>query len=367
MKHDKHMACFSVYNKADMTDSIQYLRLKRQNLIERGSAEEYEKLFRLMSPVPTLFWTTPGEPPVIQYRTGFDDRAYNNGNRSDRTIIKGRFRGGSVGYIYSDELPLFMAAYKKEISRFSENDNVVLETLRSEGAMNIEMIKEITGLLSKHISASLQKLQKAFIVFEDQVDSEWDRSWYILEDEFSDRDFCQYTKEEAVREVIMRFAHLNVFFDETMVKSFTRLSQRDIKNGMASLTATGKLVHREIAGKSGYILAEDEGEIESCRGEIPDKTYILDLNDYLVRSNESELKGRYNPEPYKTLHYIMRRGEIIGIIAGRFSFGPNELEDVRLDVGGDEKKRYLDSIGEALGTIYDPLESPLQRFCGERL
>ena len=189
-----------------------YLSLKRQNLIERDENADYEKLFRLMSPVPTLYWTAPGEPPVIQHRHDVDDRTLNNYNRANRTIIKGRFRGGNVGYIYADELPLFMAAYKKEIKRFSEHDFIVLETLRNEGAMNIAMIKEITGLLSKYIAASLQKLQKAFIVFEDQVDGERDRAWYILKDEFYDTDFAKFTKEQAMAEVILRFAYLKCIF-----------------------------------------------------------------------------------------------------------------------------------------------------------
>ena len=91
-----------------------YLSLKRQNLIERNDNADYEALFRMMSPVPTLFWTTPGEPPLIQHRFNIDDRTLNNYNRANRNIIKGRFRGGNVGYIYTDELPLYMTAYKKK-------------------------------------------------------------------------------------------------------------------------------------------------------------------------------------------------------------------------------------------------------------
>jgi len=79
-----------------------HLSLKRQNLIEKKEDADYERLFRLMSPVPTLFWTAPGEPPLIQHRVDIDDKTLNNYNRANRNIIKGRFRGGSVGYIYKD-------------------------------------------------------------------------------------------------------------------------------------------------------------------------------------------------------------------------------------------------------------------------
>ncbi|MBN2655604.1 MAG: hypothetical protein JXR86_00985 [Spirochaetales bacterium] len=345
-----------------MIQSINYLRLKRQNLLDGHKAMEYEELFRLMSPVPTLFWATPGEPPVIQYRTDVDDRKLNDHRRSDRTIIKGRFRGGSVGYIFADELPLFMAAYRKDVSLYNSHDLAVLNVLRTEGPMNIEMIKEITGLLSRQISASLQKLQKAFVVFEDQVDSEWDRSWYLLEDEFSHMDLNAFSREAALGEVIKRFVFLNVFAHETMIKSFTRLPNRDIKQALSSLAEEGILLQKEVPGTVGYILADDEDEILSCRGVIPDETYILDLNDYLVRSEELLLKDRFNPGPHKTLHYIMKQGDFIGIVSGRFCFGPNELENVILDVTEKEKKEFRSDIEKAIEKVYPPHETVLRRY-----
>lgn len=345
--------------------SARYLSLRRQNLVERKEDADYERLFRRMSPVSTLFWTEPGAPPLIQYRHYIDDKTLNNYNRANRTIVKGRFRGGNVGYIYADELPLFLAAYKKEIRRFSQNDFTVLETLRNEGAMNIAMIKEITGLLSKHISASLQKLQKAFIVFEDQVDNEWDRAWYILEDEFHNVDFDEYTREQAICKVILHFAYLNAFFDESMIKSFTKFANKDIKNAISSLLESGKLSEAATDTKQGYILKKDLDEILSCGDAIPDDIYILDLNDYLVRSNEAELKERFNPAPYKTLHYIMKRGEFIGILVGRFSFGPNELEDVMLDIDDKDKTKFRARIEAAIEEVYDPHQTLLLRYCGE--
>ncbi len=346
-------------------NSAIYLSLKRQNLIERDVNADYEKLFRLMSPVPTLFWTAPGEPPLIQHRHDIDDRTLNNYNRANRTILKGRFRGGNVGYIYVDELSLFMAAYKKEIKSFSHNDVIVLETLKNEGAMNIAMIKEITGLLSKHISASLQKLQKAFIVFEDQVDNENDRAWYILEDEFQDYELDKYSKEQAIAEVIYRFAYLNMFFDESMVKSFTKFTNKDIKASLSSLVQSGRIIEAEAGGKIGYVLKEDIDEITFCLKEIPDDIFILDLNDHLVRSNEESLKQRFDPAPYKTLHYIMKQGEFIGVLVGRFTFGPPELEDVMLDLPVEQMLAFRQRIVKAVEEKYDPHQTLLLRYCGE--
>ncbi len=344
---------------------IQYLMLKRQNLIGRDDNVDYEKMFRTMSPVPTLFWTTPGEPPTIKHRFNIDDITLNGYNRANRTIIKGRFRGGSVGYIYADELPLFMSAYKKDISTFTEVDDIVLRTIKYEGAMNIHMIKEITGLLSKHIAASLQKLQKAFIMFEDQVDNEWDRAWYILDEEFEEIDLTKYSKEDALSEVVLRFAYLNVFFDESMVKSFTKFTNKDIKNTITKLLEEGKIVEAIVDERKGYIQKEDLDEVKKCTDSIPDDIYILDLNDHIVKSNEIELKERFNPKPFKTLHYIMKKGEIIGALTGAFRFGPYDLEDVIVDLPVEDmlssKQRIIDEIEKK----YDPHTTLLKRYCGE--
>jgi len=203
--------------------SVRYLMLKRQHFIEKADEAEYEKLFRFLSPVHTKFWIVPGSPPVIEHRTRTNDFALNSNLRKNRKILKGRFQGGLVGYVYDDELPLYMAVYKKSLKGLSEIDEAVLGTIKDEGPMNIRLIKEITGLLSKQIAASLQKMQKAFIVYEDQVDGERDRAWYILEEEFSTEDLSKYDFDFAIEEIIYRFSFMNVFVDEVMIKSFTRL------------------------------------------------------------------------------------------------------------------------------------------------
>jgi hypothetical protein len=197
------------------------------------------------------------------------------------------------------------------------------------------------------------------------VDNEWDRAWYILEDEFYDMDLYKYTKVQAMEEVVKRFSYLNVFFDDSMVKSYTRLSNRDIKNTLSSLVENGLLINVQTEDKPGYILKEDVKEVRSVKGDIPDDIYILDLNDYLVRSNEEELKKRFDPSPHKTLHYILKQGEFIGIVAGRFTFGPYELEDVMLDVSDSDKIKFRRRIERAIEEIYDPHETLLLRYCGE--
>ena len=79
------------------------LLMERQKLIKPSSADGFDEIFRNMSPVHTNFWTDPGSPPTINGRCDMDDKAHCYMLRSKREIVKGRFQGQSVGYVFADD------------------------------------------------------------------------------------------------------------------------------------------------------------------------------------------------------------------------------------------------------------------------
>jgi len=359
--------------------SIKILRYQRQYLFEKASEHQYDDLFRKMSPIPTLFWIEPGTAPNIMYRCDFDDEYANDISRRMRRILKGRFQGGHVGYVFKEEMPLFKAAYQKPIRNMTEHDDIILDILTKEGPMDNSLIKEISGLLSKEVSKSLQKLQKAFIVFEDQIDKDNDRSWYLLEEEFSEMDFKSISKEEAMKEVIRRFADLNVFINEEMIKSYTKFTNKEIKLLITSLVETKVLISAECFNKQGYLLKADISEIEKSEKNISENSglektehelynsvMILDLNDYLVKSNELTLKERFGKSEYKILRYLYKEGEFIGRLLGFFRFGPADLEDVQVDID-DPTGELKNIVIEAIHEHFEGQENHLKRYQGNIL
>ena len=206
-------------------NSVRNLVMHRQFLDRKADRAEYNELFRLMSPVRTPYWCRPGSPPSLVHRTGFIEYGHVFDMRSRRKIVKGRFQSGSIAYIYADELPLFASIYSKDRKKPSYEEFEILELLLREGPMTIASMKEITGLLVKKITPILHKLQKKFLVFEDQADDEWDRAWYLFETEFPDINLDEYEKEETLKILVCRFAYLNVFIDTKMLKSFYQLSE----------------------------------------------------------------------------------------------------------------------------------------------
>lgn len=98
------------------------------------------------------------------------------------------FRGGNLGWVDRRDWELYAGLYRKPLERFSDRQRAVLELLEREGPLNIQLIKEATGMLVKEITPVLHRLQEAFLVYEDQYDGEWDRSWYRFEEMFPETD-----------------------------------------------------------------------------------------------------------------------------------------------------------------------------------
>lgn len=346
---------------------------KRQGLYPKVKEKAYDALFRRMSPVPTLSWIEPGSAPQILHRCEFNDYEANDFSRRTRDIIKGRFQGGRVAYIFYEELPLFKAAYEKPIKEFTEHESIVLNILEYEGPMNIKLIKEISGLLSKEISKALQRLQKAFIVFEDQVDMDNDRAWYLLKNELNDLDFSTYTRESARIEIVKRFIYLNVVVDTSMIKSYTGFTNKDIQQILQSMSDQKLIVPTKYYEIEGYALKEEVLSLVEVKDTVPDTIYIMDLNDYLVKSHELMLKKCFGASQYKTLQYIYYKGFFIGRVLGFFRFGPNDVENIELLAFKNDCLPNGCNLPEAERTImacndyYRREGSQLKRFKGKEI
>ncbi len=348
------------------SDIIQ-LRMKRQCLSRPVDKAGYDALFREMSPVPTIYWCEPGSPPTLPLHTEIDDYAYNSQRRSRREILKGRFAGGNIGYVAEEDLELFACLYRKESPKLSSVQMELLELFRQEGPMNIGALKELTGYLVKVISPALHKLQEEFLVYEDQVDKEWDRSWYLFEGEFPQVDLNRYTKLEALKLLIPRAARLLVFFDEEMLKSFYRLPAKLIKEAFAALQLEGRIIQAEAEGRKGYCLREDEAVLMEgqVRENIP-RVLMLQRNDFLVRSYADMLKEKFRSE-WDTLYYLLIDGEFHGAVVGKFKFGPHVIEDVILDLPEKERTERREEILAVVYAVFDPAASRAIRYNGIKL
>ena len=349
--------------------------MQRQYLGRKADKTEYNELFRLMSPVRTPYWCRPGSPPSLVHRANFSEYGHIFDMRSRRDIVKGRFQGGGIAYIYADELPLFASIYSKDRHKPSYEEFEILELLLREGPMTIASMKEITGLLAKQLTPILHKLQKKFLVFEDQADDEWDRAWFLFETEFPDINLDEYEKEETLKILINRFAYLNIFINTKMLKSYYQLPEEEFQTVITQLVSEGTLDYVTIEGDEGFVLSEDIPLLEK-ETLPPTGVFVLDRNDFLCKSFENRLSEKFDSEKHSIrrtpnkptmMQFILIDGEFRGYTAGYFRIRPNILEDIVLDLEESEAINRKAEILEAVRLVNDPELTPVKKYCGKKV
>ncbi len=338
--------------------------LDRQRLDCRVGEDDYDALFRALSPVQTEYWSYPGIAPCLDGRADFDDRAYNNDRRGGRDIVKGRFMGGTIGYVDRADLALFATLYRDDSPAMSPVEIEVLNCLRHEGPMSVQMMKEVTGLLVKALSPALQKLQAKCLVFEDQVDEQWDRSFYLFEQEFPDVDLTAMTRAQAAEQALLRWVGVCRFATLGGLQAFSRLGSRWLMELTRQLVDNGQLATVCFDGQEGFCLAAERAEIEAQQPTAVSGVWALNRNDFLVKMNEPLLKNTFDDNG-QTLFYLLIDNVFAGAVKGQFKNGPFVLQDVMLLRPEDAARR--DEILDAIYRVNDRQRSPLASFNGKPL
>ncbi len=344
---------------------INALRMERQHFVIKANESEYLALYRDLQPGQNVYWNGFGQPPTLSFRADFDDIELNRTRQQERKLIKGRFAGGNLGWIIPEDLELFIGLYKKPIKAITDAQSLLLHLIESEGPLNIQQMKEETGLLVKEITPALHRLQEAFLVYEDQTDGEWDRGWYAFSEMFPDADPDRYTRHDALKTVLQRFSYRFVHFTAAMAKSLYKLPEKEIKAALSALESEGVLE----ALDGGYMLRTDARLLESYEAKPMHFVHAIHRNDPLYKANEPQLKAwakvlteglPYDAEP---LQYLLIDGEFRAASVGHFRNGPYDLNDIVCDLP-DAESRKTEIIDAVTAVNYG--KKP-QRFCGKPL
>jgi hypothetical protein len=322
----------------------------------------YLELFRLLQPVSTMHNTCPGAPPSLSPRTTFDDKEVTARMRRNRELVKGRFLGDGIGYVLARELELYANAFRKPVKGFSENQQRVMDALRGCGPLAPRLIKEETGLLNKEIMPALHRLQKAFLVFEDQSESDWERPWCLFEEEWPDIVLTDDRRMAASTEVVTRFLRANVFATMAQIKDWSRLPVRFIKEVTAQMLEQGSIAEVSVDGLGdGYVLREEL----SLRGsDAKMSVLMLHKADPLVKTHATELKAHFGHK--ETLQYLLVDGELKGSVIGHWRIGPHDVEDISLLLPPKECRRRRQAVLSAVAQLYAPPRSRILNYCGEK-
>lgn len=333
-------------------NTIIALRMERQCLIKKADEAEYRALYRDMQPGQNVYWNGFGDPPSLSFRASFDDIAYNRARQEMRTLIKGRFAGGNVGWIEPEDIPLFAALYQKPIAYFSPEQELILRVIEREGPLTIRQLKEETGLLVKQITPVLHRLQEAFLLYEDQYDGAWDRSWYRFEEMFPSIDLKAYTRNDALKCLLNRFSMRHVLWNAEMAHSFYHLPVKQINQAVRAMLAEGTLLETPL----GLIKKSDEALLKTDQTP-PRSVYAMHRNDFLYKSNEHTLRHAFDalleglPYDCEPLQFLLIDGTFHGACVGHFRNGPYDLNDVVCDLPDALERRdeILRAVAEVNG------------------
>ena len=340
-------------------DTIIAERLRRQGLIEPvETAEKYTALFKALQPVSPPYFSYPGSPPALVHRAAFDDRGLTADWRRTRKIVKGRFLGGTLGYVFAEDLALYGNAFQRPLTRLNERQELVYNALLHVGPLTPRQLKEETGLLNKELMPILHRLQEAFLVYEDQADEDWERPWYVFAQEWPGVSVEPDSCEAAAKEVLHRFLHAHVLASAEQIRNWSGWPLKDIKHVLQCLEADGVLTARQ----DGWMRTEDT----SLASEEPARSvFMLHRADPLVRASASELKERFaGPE---ALQYLLIDGEFNGVVCGHWRIGPHDAEDIVVHLPDNERAARKDEIVEAVAWKYHPPNHHILRYDGEDL
>ena len=339
-------------------------RMERQGLSHpAGSEQAYEAIFRAQQPVPTIYFAEPGVPPQLRDRCTFDDGELNFDLREDRTIVKARFNGGNVGYVYADDLELYATVYRKALPYLSEEQQLVYDCILRAGPLYREQMVEETGLKSSVITKALGKLQRAFLVHVEQGDAYDIQLWYDFMSEWSEVDLERRDRSVAIITILKRFISNMVFATTQQIKDWSRLTVKEVKAAIQTMVEAGDIVEVNLEGEQGYMLREDHDELEGQSLTPPQSVHIVHRADYLARAHESELKKRY--KGYEVLQYIMVNGEFCGIVQGHWRIGPHDVDDIVIELPDKEKAQLKGEIIAEVSRFYNPPYSHILRYDGK--
>lgn len=308
---------------------IPALRMARQGFTSPVCEADYNALYRDLQPGRNVYWNGFGQPPTLTPRPEFDDLEYNRLRQRSRALLKVR-AAGNLGWIDAADLPLFAALYQKPLVTMTFAQERLLTLLRRTGPLNIQQIKEETGWLVKEITPVLQRLQEAYMVYEDQYDGEWDREWYPMEEMFPELDAQKPEREAGLETLLDRFAFRMAAFTREEARSFLRLPVKEIRAALQRMTERGALLEED----GQFMRSGDAALLPDIAPDMSPFVCLIHRNDPLYRACEPAIKAMiapctadlsYDCEP---LEYILMDGRFVGAVVGHFRNGPYDLNDV---------------------------------------
>ena len=199
--------------------------------------------------------------------------------------------------------------------------------------------------------AAVHRLERAFIICEDQTDSAWDRPLHLVEREFPDLWSEAPTAPVAQAEVLAMLLAAQVFATTAELVAGSGLGQRRVATALSVMAQEGRIAATVLDGTEtqGWRLsADDISEAAATEGIVR----VLHRRDPLVRPQSNELAQRYAGQ--EVLQYLLIDNDIRGAACGHWRIKAHDVDDVLID--SECVARWQDEVVAAVRHRYPPPE-----------
>ncbi len=210
------------------------------------------------------------------------------------------------------------------MARLDVRQEAVIRALTYSGPLSPRQLREETGLAHRPLMAAVHRLERAFVVCEDQTDSAWDRPLHLVEREFPDLWQQAPDPEAAAAEVLARLLHTQVFATTAQLAAGSGLGKRVVGSTITTMERSARVEAVTMDGLEGWQQSGDRptaGDVGLVR--------VLHLRDPLVRPRLDELALQYDGR--EVLQYLLIGDEIHGAACGHWRIKAHDVEDVIID------------------------------------
>lgn len=295
---------------------------------------------------------------ILGYRRPSGNGGTGKGTFSGRTY---RLRAGGGFEAVCDGV-------QEKMTRSGNIHQEILALIQESGGLSKDQLKEELPYRAGDIGKALEELQKAFILYEQQTDTDWDTGWLDFAGEWFEIPGDPESRLQAMEEVVLRFTEGMVFATEAQMKSWSGWTGKQIRALVEGLVEQGRMIRTEVEGWGAGVICEgdpiltDRLAAGSDPSSVPKRIWMLDKSDFLVRTELDELKKRY--EGREVLQYLLVDGVFQGAVTGHWGFKDYDIEDIILDLPEEEVAARRDEAISAVREVYDSKHHAILRYNG---
>ncbi len=302
-----------------------------------------EKNFGAIDTIPEYFDTFCEASTPFEVYQRVEDFTLDEWNRLRREgeLIEGRFVNGRVSYVRSEDVPLYVGAYREE--ELTEEEDDVLDLIRKGKANTLRELKKASKLSGDTVKEIVNKLDSNLHIYREFTGDEgWSSTnkYRVIDTKIMDREIARET-------ILMRFIRGNgpVLLNELCYYTgFGRWEVEPILSGQLQEEAIVKVIVGD-SQREMYLMTDELDGLHSVEGSEVEKMRILSRSDPYTRPMWAEIYSRYGDD---WIYPLVKNRRVMGAIEKWNMSGCVEIRHLNL-----QDTRLMDQVVNSIDELMD--------------